>query len=189
MVYLPYIHKVHFALQNDNSFIGCKNGIKHQLNIQGMMTVVTSVGKVQRVFQLSFLPVWTTELVNKSRNMTQHVVHRHVDFVTVQGTWRFRQTDTEPWTPQLASTHPDQNVHMIIHIQTPLLQCTSLLWCWWLYCKKYAPAVLKISIKHCVEWSTIEASKTVQPHFSNVNNETDGNCMTSPSWLTVWHSG
>jgi len=62
---------------------------RYELNVQRMMTLVTSVWKIQRVFQQSFLPFWTTKLMNKTWHMTQHVVHRHVDFVTIQGTGCF----------------------------------------------------------------------------------------------------
>ena len=74
------------------------------LDIQRVMTIVTSVRKVEQVFQLSFLPLRTTKLMDETRDMTQHVVHRHVDSVAVQGTGRFRQTNAEPRTPQLAHT-------------------------------------------------------------------------------------
>jgi len=58
-------------------------------DVQRMMSLVAPVWKVQRVLQLSFLPVRTTKFMNQSRHMTQNVVHCNVDLVTVQGTRSF----------------------------------------------------------------------------------------------------
>jgi len=73
-----------------------KQHLTYQLDIQCVMSIIASVRKVQRVFQLSLLPVRPAELVNESWNVTQNIVHRHVDFVTIQGTRRLRQTNTKP---------------------------------------------------------------------------------------------
>ena len=76
----------------------------HSADLQRMVPSIAAVREVQELLQLKLLVVGALDLVDGGRTVAEHVVHGHVDEVTIDGPGSQRVTDPKSRPPQLHAT-------------------------------------------------------------------------------------
>ena len=75
--------------------------VKLQLHSHGMVTIITGVGVIQRLFQLESVVKTDPNLMHGRRYMAQHIINSGVDEVAIQHTLCPGTADTKPRPPEL----------------------------------------------------------------------------------------